>query len=119
MPTGSTKIATKSSSGLARPAWATSLTRVAFSVRDTGNGIPASALDTLYNPFRRTPSDDRFAFSSTGLGLALVHYVITDVHNAKIEVESTINQGTCFRITLPLGHRDHARKKREDVLATV
>ncbi len=87
-------------------------------VRDTGMGIPEESLPHIFDRFYRVPENNKAA-AGTGLGLALVHYVITDVHNAKIEVESTINQGTCFRITLPLGHRDHARKKREDVLATV
>lgn len=80
---------------------ATSLTSILFSVRDTGNGIPPNALETLYDPFRRTPRNDRYAFSSTGLGLALCRRLIAAM-GSELQVESRPGWGTCFSFDLDL-----------------
>jgi signal transduction histidine kinase len=64
-------------------------------VQDTGCGIPESNLQQLFHPFFTTKE------SGTGLGLAICHKIIQD-HCGKIEVESIVNEGTVFRIYLPL-----------------
>jgi len=38
----------------------------------------------------------------TGLGLSVTHYVITEKHQGKIDVESTVGEGTTFIIALPI-----------------
>jgi signal transduction histidine kinase len=82
---------------------ATSLTRVEFSVRDTGRGIHEAALKTLYLPFRRIPAHERYAFSGTGLGLALSRKLV-EVMGSRLEVETRPNWGTrfFFELDLPL-----------------
>jgi two-component system NtrC family sensor kinase len=62
-------------------------------VSDTGSGIPEEALPHIFEPFLSTKE-------STGLGLAVV-YGIVQQHKGEIEVESKLNQGTTFTITLP------------------
>jgi two-component system NtrC family sensor kinase len=62
-------------------------------VSDTGSGIPEEALPHIFEPFFSTKE-------STGLGLAVV-YGIVQQHKGEIEVESKLNQGTTFTITLP------------------
>lgn len=81
----------------------TSLTRVEFSVRDTGRGIHDAALKTLYLPFRRIPAHERYAFSGTGLGLALSRKLV-EVMGSRLEVETRPNWGTrfFFELDLPL-----------------
>jgi diguanylate cyclase (GGDEF)-like protein len=64
-------------------------------VQDTGCGISESNLQQLFHPFFTTKE------SGTGLGLAICHKIIQD-HGGKIEVESTVNEGTVFRVYLPL-----------------
>jgi signal transduction histidine kinase len=64
-------------------------------VQDTGSGISESDLQQLFQPFFTTKE------SGTGLGLAICHKIIQD-HGGKIEVESTINEGSLFRVYLPL-----------------
>jgi signal transduction histidine kinase len=82
---------------------AASLTKVEFSVRDTGRGIHEAALKTLYLPFRRIPAHERYAFSGTGLGLALSRKLV-EVMGSKLEVETRPNWGTrfFFELELPL-----------------
>jgi two-component system nitrogen regulation sensor histidine kinase GlnL len=66
---------------------------VSFS--DTGSGMSEDAVDRIFTPFYTTKD------TGTGLGLAVVHGIITE-HGGQIDVNSSPNQGTTFVITLPL-----------------
>src|SRR5207249_10032766 len=57
----------------ARPVGAT---RLEFSVRDSGEGIDAAVLPTLYQPFRKGATGPRYYFSSSGLGLAICRKLV-------------------------------------------
>lgn len=68
---------------------------VEITVSDTGCGIPKDQLNTLFTPFRST--------KKKGLGIGLYQCkTIVEAHGGKIYVESEVNQGTVFRIELPL-----------------
>lgn len=71
-------------------------------VTDTGMGIAPEVLPYIFEAFFRSPRAQAFAPKGTGLGLAIVKRIIT-LHNGRIEVSSQLNQGTTFRVTLPLG----------------
>ncbi|ABO49673.1 PAS/PAC sensor signal transduction histidine kinase [Desulforamulus reducens MI-1] len=68
---------------------------VSLSVRDNGPGIPGDNIDKLGTPFFTTKD------KGTGLGLS-ISYTIVDKHQGRIEVESTIDEGTCFKVYLPV-----------------
>jgi len=68
--------------------------QVELAVRDTGPGIPPSALARLFEPFYTTRA------AGTGLGLAIVHRVVQE-HGGRIRVESEPGVGTCFVLSLP------------------
>jgi signal transduction histidine kinase len=70
-------------------------------VIDNGNGIAADRLDRIFERFESGSSAPTSGQASTGLGLAFCR-MATEAHNGSIEVESTINQGTTFRIWLPI-----------------
>jgi signal transduction histidine kinase len=63
-------------------------------VRDSGTGIPAPLRSRLFEPFFTTKPH------GSGLGLALVRRVISGA-GGSVYVESEVDQGTTFRITLP------------------
>jgi signal transduction histidine kinase len=69
--------------------------QVWFSVHDTGMGIPRDSLEKIFNPFFTTKE------KGSGLGLAVIHKIITDHHGA-VAVESTPGQGTSFTVKLPV-----------------
>lgn len=71
--------------------------RVWIEISDTGMGIPKEHLSRIFDPFFTTKPIG----SGTGLGLSL-SYGIIQKHNGRIEVESELNRGTTFRITLPV-----------------
>jgi len=64
---------------------------------DTGIGIPGENLPKIFNPFFSTRSD------GTGLGLSITKNIV-EQQGGKIEVESQVNAGTKFIITLPAIH---------------
>ncbi|MCU0425873.1 MAG: HAMP domain-containing histidine kinase [Candidatus Kapabacteria bacterium] len=75
-------------------------TEVSITVQDSGIGIPAEDLPQLFVSFHRGKNVGEI--QGTGLGLAIVERSVK-MHGGTITVESTVNVGTTFRVTLPLG----------------
>jgi len=72
---------------------------VQIKIRDTGIGIPRSNLEMIFDPYFTTKHKSSM-HNGTGLGLFIAHQNIQD-HGGNIEVESVINKGTTFTLTLP------------------
>jgi len=75
---------------------------VQFTVRDTGRGIEAERLSTIFDRFN--PMSE----SGSGLGLALVRRLVESL-GGQIAVESRLGNGTAFRFTLPVAALDTTR----------
>jgi PAS domain S-box-containing protein len=67
-----------------------------LAVNDTGSGIPPQILERIFDPFFTTKGVGQ----GTGLGLSLVHGIVTDLGGA-IDVASTPGEGTRVEIWLP------------------
>ncbi len=70
-------------------------------VRDSGLGIPADALTQLFGEFFRAPTPRAEAVRGSGLGLAICRRIAGEL-GGTIEVESTLGEGSTFRVRLPL-----------------
>jgi len=70
-------------------------------VRDNGLGIPAEALNRLFEPFYRVNTVEHRAVEGTGLGLSIVKRIV-EAHGGTVQVESQLGQGSIFRVILPL-----------------
>jgi signal transduction histidine kinase len=70
-------------------------------VVDTGIGIPPAEQERLFERFFRTAAANPNAIQGTGLGLSIAK-AITEGHAGTIELYSSGNEGTTFRLTLPL-----------------
>jgi PAS domain S-box-containing protein len=70
-------------------------------VKDTGIGLKPEEKEKLFREFFRAKNENTRNISGTGLGLSIVKRLV-DSYAGKIEVESTYNEGTMFRIYLPL-----------------
>lgn len=75
------------------------LIRIEF--EDNGIGIPASEIQKIFDRFYRATTAS--GVPGSGIGLSLVKDLI-DLHGGKVDVESTMGQGSKFVIFLPLSH---------------
>jgi len=74
---------------------------VCISFRDTGFGIPEKDLDRIFERFYRVKNKNTRFISGTGLGLSIVKSII-EAHNGMITVESRLNEGSTFRVFIPV-----------------
>ncbi len=65
---------------------------------DNGSGIPENVRGQIFDPFFTTKDVGK----GTGQGLSIVHSVITQKHDGKLDFESSVGEGTTFIIELPL-----------------
>jgi signal transduction histidine kinase len=75
--------------------WVAPIPTVVVDVADDGPGVPADVTDKIFNPFFTTK------VTGSGLGLAIVRKII-DAHDGRIDLNSSPQTGTCFRVTLPV-----------------
>ena len=73
---------------------------VEITVSDTGIGIPPEEVEKLFSKFYRASNAVKSAADGSGLGLYITQNVV-QAHGGTIWVESELNRGTTFHITLP------------------
>ncbi|WP_322521335.1 phosphate regulon sensor histidine kinase PhoR [Guyparkeria halophila] len=75
--------------------------RAVFSVCDSGIGIEARHIPRLTERFYRIDVGRSRSRGGTGLGLAIVKHVALR-HGARLEIDSTPGEGSCFRVIFPV-----------------
>jgi len=78
------------------------------SVKDNGIGISEENVQKIFSPFFTTKPIGE----GTGLGLAISKNLI-DAHNGTLTVESSLNEGSCFTITMPKANSNTMEHKSE------
>jgi PAS domain S-box-containing protein len=73
-----------------------------LTVRDTGTGIPAAEVPSVFDRFHRVKGARSRTHEGTGIGLALVSELVK-LHGGAVSVESQAGLGTCFTVRLPAG----------------
>lgn len=70
------------------------LPTIQFVISDNGKGMEKETLEQIFHPFFTTKP------GGTGLGMSIMHQVVQG-HNGIVEVDSTVEKGTRFTITIP------------------
>lgn len=72
---------------------------VLFAIKDSGRGIPADKLETIFQPFGQADASDSRDRGGTGLGLPICRTIV-EQHGGRIWVESTPGIGSSFYVLL-------------------
>lgn len=75
-------------------------------IQDYGVGIEADNLETIFDPFYSTKSNEK---RGLGIGLSMVKRMVEKDFGGTISVESTPSTGTIFEVTMPLPHAQRTR----------
>ena len=68
-----------------------------LSVTDTGIGIPMEDQERIFERFYRVDKSRSKSTGGTGLGLAIVKHIV-EQHDAKLEIDSKLGEGTEIRV---------------------
>jgi len=74
-------------------------TKIFIEVKDAGLGIPQDQIPRIFEKFYRVRSKDTEPTSGTGIGLTVTKDII-EAHGGSIQVNSELNKGSMFKITL-------------------
>ncbi|NYG55546.1 ATP-binding protein [Nocardioides perillae] len=85
-------------------------------VSDTGIGVPLAEQASLFSKFYRATAAQERAIQGTGLGLSIVASIL-ESHGGRVEVDSVVDEGTRFTVSLPLhaGSGDRLGREPETV----
>lgn len=72
-----------------------------FVMSDTGIGMSEEFIKKLFLPFERAETSTKSRVEGTGLGMAITKNIV-DMMSGQIKVESELNKGTTFTVTLPI-----------------
>ena len=92
--------ALKYSDGPVTVTWSDTIVGPALAVKDEGEGIDAKHIPRLTERFYRVDKSRSQSTGGTGLGLAIVKHVAVS-HEAKLFVDSTVGEGSVFRLVFP------------------
>ncbi len=79
-----------------------SVVELHFAIRDTGIGIPAEKLRSIFEPFVQADSSLSRKYGGTGLGLSISSRLV-EMMGGRIEVVSELDRGSRFSFTIPFG----------------
>jgi len=71
-----------------------------FRIRDNGIGIPKEELPYIFERFYRADKSRNRLTGGTGIGLTIVKSIV-EAHGGRVSVESNMNEGSQFTVTLP------------------
>ncbi|MGB0983577.1 MAG: two-component regulator propeller domain-containing protein [Saprospiraceae bacterium] len=74
--------------------------QILFEILDTGIGIEQEKLKNIFESYEQVVDEKGYHYEGTGLGLTIVKNLV-DLQKGTIEVQSQLDEGTSFKVTLP------------------
>jgi signal transduction histidine kinase len=100
-PQGSVSVSLSLSGGAEGGAHPNTAPQLCLAVSDTGIGIPPPERERIFEPYVRLEDRRTAGQEGSGLGLAVVRRLV-DRLGGQLQLDTELNQGSCFRVTLPL-----------------
>ncbi len=72
--------------------------QIKIAIADNGLGVPDTTLTRLFDPFFTTKDVGK----GSGLGLSISYQIVTELHQGKLDCNSTLGKGAEFVVTLPI-----------------
>lgn len=88
---------------------------IEFTVTDSGIGIAADKITSVFNVFEQAESSTANSYGGTGLGLAIVKQLI-EAQGGSISLKSELSKGSTFSFTLPFGKTNVKPEEEADIL---
>lgn len=82
-----------------------------FTVSDSGIGMDNEFLERIFMPFEQADTSTSRKYGGTGLGLAITHNLV-ELLNGTIRVESKLQEGTTFTVSLPFDIPENEEHKK-------
>ena len=86
-----------------------------FEIKDTGIGMSRKFLTQIFDAFSQEENRERSKYTGTGLGMAITKQLV-DLLGGTIEVESEVNKGSSFYVTLSFKRDFDVREQAEETL---
>lgn len=93
------------------------LEQVAFAIKDSGVGIPQESIEKIFDRFYQIDGQSSNLSLGTGIGLALTKSIV-ELHKGSIEVESNVQVGSCFTVTLKMGNQHFSADELHTAVAS-
>ncbi len=87
-------------------------------IQDTGIGIPEDQRSVIFEEFKQVAGDARRAYEGSGLGLSMVRDLV-QLMQGRIELESKVDQGSIFTVTIPEQSKLQIAAIRTETLAPI
>jgi signal transduction histidine kinase len=91
---------------------------IAFSITDTGIGIPPSKINTVFESFMQADLNTTRKYGGTGLGLS-ISKKLTEVFNSSLKVQSEVNKGSIFYFDIVFIRNENDIQVMETVIESI
>jgi signal transduction histidine kinase len=81
--------------------------QLVIAVSDTGKGMPADELPTIFDEYRQAEGPESSFQKGTGLGLSITKK-FTELLGGSISVESEVGKGSMFTVRVPMEYQSQA-----------